>query len=586
MKRIVRNISTTTGLKGRRIPKMKRYNILTSLFTALVYPALSFCQTSFTDITETAGIDHQFEVYEGTFGGGAVVFDINNDGFEDLFITSGMKPDVLYLNNRDGTFKNIYETSGLDITKNYVTQGAVSADVDRDGFRDLFITTINTTDSNSVIPRAENLLFLNNGDLTFRYATEEFGLKELNSFSTGPSFGDVNADGYPDIFVGNYFQEFTGKLGILKDATIVSANQTAKSYLLLNRNGEKLEDVYEEYGLGHKGFGFGAVFTDFDNDNDLDLLVNQDFGYKAVPNFLYENLYPWQSFEDVSEKREMDLKENAMGSAVGDYNGDGLLDYFVTNIKFNLLMENQGGEEPFLDKAKESGAYNFAISWGANFADFDHDGDLDLYVANGDLNPNCTPMGNFYFENDKATFSEKGREVGVNDYGIGRGSVVFDMENDGDLDILVVNQKPVREYPTTSTTRLFRNDLPKGNWLQVQLKGTESDRNGLGSRVAISVNNKRMIREIDGGGSSHLSQNSTIAHFGFGDAIKVDSLWVTWLGGKEQLLTGVGVNQIITINEPPDETNYVWYVLALVLVITITIALYKFNGTGHIKGSP
>ena len=586
MKRIVRNISTTTVLKGRRIPKMKRINSLTLLFILLVFPAFGVCQTSFTDITETAGIDHHFEVYEGTFGGGATVFDMNNDGFEDLFITSGMKPDVLYLNNGDGTFKNIYKTSGLDFTKNYVTQGAVSADVNRDGFRDLFITTINTTDSNSVIPRAENLLFLNNGDLTFRDATEEFGLKELNSFSTGPSFGDVNADGYPDIFVGNYFQEFTGKLGILKDATIVSANQTAKSYLLLNRNGEKFEDVYEEYGLGHKGFGFGAVFTDFDNDNDLDLLVNQDFGYKAVPNFLYENLYPWQSFEDVSEKREMDLKENAMGSAVGDYNGDGLLDYFVTNIKFNLLMENQGGEEPFLDKAKESGAYNFAISWGANFADFDHDGDLDLYVANGDLNPNCTPMGNFYFENDKATFSEKGREVGVNDYGIGRGSVVFDMENDGDLDILVVNQKPVREYPTASTTRLFRNDLPKGNWLQVQLKGTESDRNGLGSRVAISVNNKRMIREIDGGGSSHLSQNSTIAHFGFGDAIKVDSLWVTWLGGKEQLLTGVGVNQIITINEPPDETNYVWYVLALVLVITITIALYKFNGTGHIKGSP
>ncbi|MBT8315863.1 MAG: VCBS repeat-containing protein, partial [Maribacter sp.] len=106
-----------------------------------------FAQTTFTDITEESGIDHYFQVYEGTFGGGAVAFDINNDGFEDLFLTSGTEEDALYLNNGNGSFKNIYKNSGLGITKNFVTQGAVSADVDRDGYRDLFITTINTTDS-------------------------------------------------------------------------------------------------------------------------------------------------------------------------------------------------------------------------------------------------------------------------------------------------------------------------------------------------------------------------------------------------------------------------------------------------------
>ncbi|UWX55171.1 VCBS repeat-containing protein [Maribacter litopenaei] len=160
---------------------------------------------------------------------------------------------------------------------------------------------------------------------------------------------------FRDVFIGNYFQEFKGKLGIIKDATIVSANQTAKSYLLLNKNGEKFEDVYESYGLGHKGFGFGGVFTDFDNDQDQDLLVNQDFGYKAVPNFLYENEYPWQSFRDASAETGMDLTINAMGSAVGDYNGDGWMDYYVTNIKFNWLMENQGKGKPFVDRAKELG---------------------------------------------------------------------------------------------------------------------------------------------------------------------------------------------------------------------------------------
>lgn len=533
-----------------------------------------WAQTSFTDITEQSGIDHQFQVFEGTFGGGAVAFDINNDGFEDLFLTSGTDEDALYLNNGDGTFKNIYKHSGIDITKNYVTQGAVSADVNRDGWRDLFVTTINTTDGTSVIPRAKNLLFLNNGDMTFRDVTTEYKLDQLNSFSTGPSFGDFNADGYPDLYVGNYFLEFQGTLGVLKDATIVSANQTAKGYLLLNKKGKYFENVYEDYDLNHRGFGFGALFTDFDNDGDQDLLVNHDFGYKAVPNFLYENMYPRKSFLDQSETYAMDLKENAMGSAVGDYNNDGLLDYYVTNIKFNLLMENQGIGQPFVDRAKELGTYIFMISWGANFADFDHDGDLDLYVSNGDLNPNCTPMGNFYFENDNAKFTEKGRITGTNDYGIGRGSIVFDMENDGDLDLLIVNQKPVQEYPTPSVTKLLRNDKPQGNWLKVALKGVAAESHGIGSRVKVVSGKTQMMREIDGGGSSHLSQNSVIAHFGLDNAKKVDSVIVTWAGGKQQVLLDQKINELLIITEIEDEKQPYWYVILAAVIFVLFIGFY------------
>ncbi|MGP1991529.1 CRTAC1 family protein [Zobellia laminariae] len=542
-----------------------------------------FGQTTFTDVTESAGINHQFHVFEGTFGGGATVFDFNNDGFEDLFITSGMEADALYLNNGDGTFKDIYEHSGLEFTKKYVTQGAVSADINRDGFRDLFITTINTTDSTNIIPRAENLLFLNNGNSTFRNATSEYQLSELNSFSTGPSFGDINADGYPDLFVGNYFQEFKGKLGVLKDATIVSANQTSKSYLLLNKNGKTFKNVYEDYNLGHKGFGFGGVFTDYDNDGNQDLLVNQDFGYKAVPNFLYKNLYPEKSFLDVSEEKGMNLKENAMGSAVGDFNGDGLLDYYITNIKFNLLMQNQGEGKPFIDKAKELGTYNLAISWGANFADFDHDGDLDLFVSNGDLNPNCTPMGNFYFENENASFTEKGRSKDLNDYGIGRGSVVFDIENDGDLDLLIVNQKPTLEYPTPSITKLYRNDSANGNWLKVALNGINAEKNGIGSKVEIVTNSQHMMREIDGGGSSHLSQNSVIAHFGLSSATKVDSIIVTWIGGEKQVLLDQKVNQQITITEIPVEKKQSYWLIGLVAIGICLLSFLIYRRKSIIK---
>ena len=186
---------------------------------------------------------------------------------------------------------------------------------------------------------------------------------------------------------------------------------------------------------------------------------------------------------------------------------------------------------------------------GANFADFDHDGDLDLYVSNGDLNPNCVPMGNYYFENTEGKFEEKGRSKGVNDYGIGRGSVVFDMDNDGDLDLLVVNQNPVLSYPMPSTTRLFRNDSAHGNWIKIGLKGLDAETHGLGSRVEIVVNDKHQIREIDGGGSSHLSQNGTYAHFGVGDAIEIDEIIVKWTGGNEQILRHQKVNQFITITE-------------------------------------
>ncbi|WP_321826252.1 CRTAC1 family protein [Maribacter dokdonensis] len=563
-----------------RIEMKNNTTITHTYFLAVLFfcGCLINAQETFVDVTEHAGIEHQYEVYEGTFGGGVTVFDFNNDGFEDLYITSGIQADRLYLNKGNGTFEDVFKGSGLEVTNEYVTQGVVSADINKDGFRDLFITTITTTDGKNVIPRAKNLLFLNNGNATFTDVTKAYGLEEFNSFSTGPSFGDIDADGYPDLFVGNYFQEFTGKLGIIKDATIVSANQTARSYLLKNNEGKSFKNVYDDYGLSHKGFGFGGVFTDFDNDQDQDLLVNQDFGYKAVPNFLYQNEYPNDRFEDVSQQTEMDLKINAMGAAVGDYNGDGWMDYYVTNIKFNMLMENQGNGNPFVDKAKELGTYNLAISWGANFADFDHDEDLDLFVSNGDLNPNCTPMGNFYFENNANTYTEKGRELAINDYGIGRGSVIFDMDNDGDMDLLVVNQKPILNYPIASTTRLFRNDTARGNWLKIALKGVQAESNGIGSRVTVIANGKKFIREIDGGGSSHISQNSVIAHVGLGTTTKIDSVKVNWSGGNTQIITNIKANQLLEIVETAQPKkplfNFWYFIGALFLIITV-LYLYR-----------
>ena len=540
----------------------------------------------FTEVAKQVGINHQFEVYEGSFGGGAVVFDFNNDGYEDVFIAGGMAPDVLYLNKKNGTFENVYEKSGLKTKLKYITQGAVSADINKDGWRDLFITTITTKENKEKIPRAPNLLFINNGNGTFRNATKEYGLEEYLSFSTAAMFGDVNEDGYPDLYVGNYFKEFQGKLSLIDDEIIVGSKQMAKGYLLINKNGKRFVDEYTEYGMLHKGFGFGGVFTDFDNDHDLDLIINHDFGYKNTPNKLLENKYPNDEFKDISDTMKMNLGINAMGTAVGDYNDDGLLDYFITNIRGNKFMVNQGKGKPFIDMsqklgtrftrvADKEGVYQ-PVSWGANFADFDNDGDLDLFVANGCLNPYVEPNPDYYFENINRQYINKSEEKKLADRGVSRGSVVFDFDNDGDLDLLVVNQKPIsNSFSQSSPTLFYRNDSVSDNWLKVQLTGIDQDKNGIGARVEVTIGRQKIIREIDGG-SSHSSQNSTIAHFGLGTAKIADTVRIIWVGGKEQVMFHQKANQLLKIVENNNTGHRVKKIYWLLLLLPVMLVLVFF----------
>lgn len=530
----------------------------------------------FVDHTEAAGIQHFFEVYEGMFGGGVAVLDFNNDGFEDLYLTGGMQEDQLLENQKDGTFENVFDQAGLTSALGFVTQGVATADFNRDGWMDLFITTITTKGEKKTIPRAQNLIFINKKDGTFEEQSKSFGISKSESFSTGIAIGDINLDGYPDVYVGNYFTDYDGGLKEISDATIVNAGKTAKGYLYENKGGKKFEEVSKKYNLSHRGFSFGGIFTDFDNDHDMDLIINNDFGYKAKPNYLLQNQFPEKKFSYVEEARKMDLRINAMGGATADLNADSYLDYFITNIRFNRFMIQDPEKNIFIDQAETLGTQLFTISWGANFTDFDQDGDLDLFVANGDLNPNCVPMYNFYFENENSTFQEQSGEVGLKDYGVGRGSVVFDLENDGDMDLLVVSQKPIRPYGPASITRLYKNELAKGNALQVKLRGNASTLSAFGSRIELYADSLYLNHEIDGGNTSHLSHNSRIAHFGLGKRTTVDSLRVTWPGGESQSLYQIPVNQKITVVETnlfqdKKKTNYELLVTFLIIVVGVLV---------------
>lgn len=530
----------------------------------------------FVDHTEAAGIQHFFEVYEGMFGGGVAVLDFNNDGFEDLYLTGGMQEDQLLENQKDGTFKNVFDQAGLTSALGFVTQGVATADFNRDGWMDLFITTITTKGEKKTIPRAQNLIFINKKDGTFEEQSKSFGISKSESFSTGIAIGDINLDGYPDVYVGNYFTDYDGGLKEISDATIVNAGKTAKGYLYENKGGKKFKEVSKKYNLSHRGFSFGGIFTDFDNDHDMDLIINNDFGYKAKPNYLLQNQFPEKKFSYVEEARKMDLRINAMGGATADLNADSYLDYFITNIRFNRFMIQDPEKNIFIDQAETLGTQLFTISWGANFTDFDQDGDLDLFVANGDLNPNCVPMYNFYFENENSTFQEQSGEVGLKDYGVGRGSVVFDLENDGDMDLLVVSQKPIRPYGPASITRLYKNELAKGNALQVKLRGNASTLSAFGSRIELYADSLYLNHEIDGGNTSHLSHNSRIAHFGLGKRTTVDSLRVTWPGGESQSLYQIPVNQKITVVETnlfqdKKKTNYELLVTFLIIVVGVLV---------------
>ena len=493
-------------------------------------------------------------------GGGIVVLDFDNDGFDDVYVTDSEGSNALYRNGGDGTFTDVAAAAGVNDAEG-MGNGGCAADYDGDGQRDLYVTNY-----------GPSKLFQNNGDGTFTDVTGPVGVGDGDKIyrSMGCAWGDYDEDGSLDLVVVRHLDEREPDLFETKN--FISA---VGRLALYHNNGDGtftnttplLEDAPTGTGATASGDTFGNVWgagfqpswVDFDNDGDLDLYVVNDMGADIQPNVLWRNdgRRPdggW-SFVDASLGSGADLKMFGMGLAVGDYDLDGFLDMFMTNIKDDVLLRNDGSGLVFTDGTGRAGidvgmiGQKLRISWGTMFFDYDNDGDEDLYMVSGFLNvkpppANAREQPNVLLRNNgDGTFADVSGMSGADDPGTGRGGVYLDFDNDGCLDLFVSN--------FDQRAKLFRNACDSGNsWLAIKLVGTSSNRDGIGARVEVTAGEASQIRELSGGSGS-ISQNMLAAHFGLGAADRVDSVTIRWPGGRVQTLTDVAVNQRLTITEPP-----------------------------------
>ncbi len=521
-------------------------NTVTALLLLLVGFNTGFGQ-SFSEISAQAGID-MVQIHPMLMGGGVAFFDYDNDGFQDLYITGGSSGDKLYHNNGDATFTDVTIAAGIIGTDSMLTIGVATGDIDNDGYREIFITTWQGY---------PNILFKNNGNGTFTDISLTSGVAD-SSNSISVTFGDVNKDGFLDIYVANYVDLINSNPQNGFDYTCFA------NFLYLNNGNQTFTESGVAYGVADTGCALATAFTNFDDEGDIDVYIANDFGAWVRPNTILQNNFPTANYTDIGISSSMDDSIFGMGIAIGDYDEDGDLDYYVTNLGKNVLRNNQGNNT-FLDKTDTSGTANtytdstfFAVGWGTAFFDYDNDTYLDLIIANGYIPADSfiynTPSNpNVLFRNNgDATFTDVSDIEGFNDTTFGRGLALGDIDMDGKLDVAV--GVVVSDSSSPNHFLLYENLSPdSNNWLSVSLQGVVNNRDGFGSRIRIVSNGRSWIREIDGG-SSHVSQNMSSAYFGLGASTIIDSLIVTWLDGNQEVFTIINPNQHINIIE--DSTIY------------------------------
>jgi len=498
-------------------------------------------QIQFEETSQQIGLNHYF-LSPNLMGGGSAFFDFNKDGLDDVWINGGSVPDKLFQNNGDGTFEDITAASGVLGLAFFGSSSVISGDVNNDGHKDIFIGTINNR---------PNRLFLNTGTGGFVDITESAGFMNETGWTTSVAFADINLDGYLDVYTGNYIED----IGIIyENGEVVGFDHTCMTDNIYLNNGDlTFQKMDDSFWPNQAGCVLASAFTDYDMDGDPDLMIANDFGEWVVPNRLFNNNHPELSMTEVGDQNGANPGLYGMGIAIGDYDLDEDMDYYVTNLGRNVLLNNQ--DLLFNDLATEAGVEDTqhnglnTVGWGTSFEDINLDMYPDLLVANGHISAaefiatNPVNPNKMYINNQDGTFADVSIESAFADGKIARGLSCSDIDNDGDIDILVMNITGLVQPGEEGNIALYRNlNNNQNNWVKITLEGTVNNRDAYGSMVRCYVDGKVLIRELNGG-SSHASQNSSTIHFGLAQNEQIDSLSVTWPGGKIQTIQNPGVNQ-------------------------------------------
>ena len=510
-------------------------------------------------------------------GSGAGFADIDNDGDIDLYVVNIPGPftqdgrgevtspvhkgnaNALYRNNGDGTFTDITRAAGVG-HQGY-GMGCVFADYDGDADLDLYLTNYGA-----------NVLYRNNGDSTFTDVTEIAGVN-CELWSTGAAFADVDGDTHLDLYVCNYVTYDLEKLEQMKEESLQSGKPVPSALnphvfepqdnVFYRNNGDgTFTDATAEAGVAAAGGrSMQAVFSDFDNDNDLDLYVAND----TSTNHVYRNNGDG-TFADVSDESWAADFRGSMGLTAGDYDADGDIDLFMShwvdeeNALYRNLFKEDGIPERvrFVDESYTAMLAEESIKqigWGTAFFDYDNDGDLDIFVTNGSTfqelkQPEVLiPQPDALFRNDgDGMFTDVSESTGIAalPLRVGRGATFGDYDNDGDVDIFIVNN---HAPPTLLRNENDRSILTgRNNWLHVKLIGTGANRDAIGAKIQVKTADQTQIREIYAG-ESYMSFSSLVAEFGVGNATRIETLQITWQNGDTQTRHNIPVNQRIRITQ-------------------------------------
>ena len=524
-----------------------------------------------TDVAKEAGLTHPI-IYGGidsksyiieVVGCGLAFIDYDNDGWLDLLVLSGTRLDNppdgttnrLYKNNRNGTFTDVTAKAGLVRTgwASAVTVG----DYDNDGFDDLFITYY-----------GHNVLYHNNGDGTFADVTDKAGLNQKDvRYGSGCTWVDYDRDGRLDLFVANYLNTTLEKLpkpGQNADCTWkgVPVNcgprglPTGFVQLFRNNGDGTFTDVSKASGVAAAtgSYPMTAVAADYDNDGWPDIYVACD----STASWLFRNQHDGTFREEGLERgvalSEDGIEQAGMGIGVGDFDLEGNLDIFKTNFAddTNVLYRNDGKGyyDDFTIRAG-IGVETRYVGWGTGIVDLDNDGLPDVFITTGSVYPEVEKkLPTYPFHTPRLVFRNLGdgrfEELieeagsGVSDAHCSRGCAFGDFDNDGDMDVLVMN---MNEPPS-----LLRNDVSgAGHWLKVLLVGVQTNRSAIGSRVTARYGNRRQAQEVTAQASFY-SVNDRRLHFGLGTETSAE-LTIRWTNGKTETIANVSADQLVVIRE-------------------------------------